>query len=376
MPTPIRLGMIGGGMGGFIGSVHRIAARMDGQYQLVAGVLSSDFQKSLDSAEAAGISKDRIYDSISSMLSSESRRTDGIEAVSIVTPNHLHYSAASACLNAGLHVICDKPITATLTDALSLAEIAKRSGRHLVLTHNYTGYPAVRQMRAMVQAGELGALRVVAVEYVQGWLTEKREAQGARGAEWRTDPSRAGAGGALGDIGTHAINLATYVLGERPSLLLADLNSFVPGRRLDDNASVFLRYDSGVRGTLWVSQVAAGEDNNLGIRIFGSTGGLEWRQESPELLTHSPLGRSPRRISRGGSGSSIQARSGSRVPAGHPEGYLEAFANIYRDAARLIREQSAREELLLPGVDEGIDGLRFVEACVASHRAGNSWIKL
>ncbi len=368
---PVRLGMVGGGTGAFIGAVHRIAARMDGHFTLVAGALSSDPDRSRESAVALGLDPARSYDSFAEMAEAESQRKDGIEAVSIVTPNHLHAPAATEFLKRGIHVICDKPLTATLPEAEALEQAARASSAQFILTHNYTGYPMVRQARAMVAQGDLGQLRLVHVAYLQNWMTEAVEAQGSKQAEWRTDPARAGAGGALGDIGTHAHNLAGFITGQQVESLAADIQSFVPGRKLDDNAHVLLRFAGGMRGTLMCSQIAPGQENGLSIKVFGDKGGLEWFQEHPNELWFTPHGDSTRRLSRMGAGAEQVAIDASRVPPGHPEGYLEAFANIYADTAAMLR--SGVSDAVLPGIADGIAGMRFVTACVASSENNSAW---
>ena len=376
---PIRLGMVGGGADAFIGAVHRIAARMDGHFELVAGALSSTPERARASGEALGLDPARSYGSFEEMAAAEAEREDGIEAVSIVTPNHLHASAAAAFLRRGIHVLCDKPLTATLEQADELASIAGESDALFVLTHNYTGYPMVREARAMVASGALGALRLVHVEYLQDWLTEAVEATGAKGAEWRTDPERSGAGGATGDIGTHAHNLACFVSGLAVEKLAADLDSFVPGRRLDDNAHVMLRFADGVKGTLACSQVAPGNENRLVLRVYGERGGLEWSQEDPNRLWHTVHGEPKRLLTRNGAGTGKASAGASRIPAGHPEGYLEAFANIYADAAEAIRSHRSggREAAeTLPGIAAGLAGMRFVDACVRSSKADAAWVTL
>lgn len=376
---PIRLGMVGGGQGAFIGAVHRIAARLDGRYQLVAGAFSSDPERGRASARELGVAEDRAYADFAAMAAAEAARPDGIEAVSIVTPNHLHFAPAKAFLEAGVHVLCDKPVTANLDEAKALAEVVKRSGRIFVLTHNYTGYPMVRQMREMVASGTIGRLRHVQVEYAQDWLTEAVETRGAKGAEWRTDPARAGAGGSIGDIGTHAFNLAAFVTGELPAELFADLTSFVPGRRLDDSANILLRYESGAKGMLWTSQIAVGNENALSLRVYGEKGGLEWRHETVNELRFTPYGEPPRLITRNGAGAGAAANRVSRVPSGHPEGYLEGFATIYREGADAItafREGRPRPaEVVFPGIEDGVAGLAFVTAAVESARASR-WVRL
>lgn len=375
---PIRLGMVGGGKDAFIGAVHRIAARMDGEFELVAGALSSTPERARESGAALGLAPDRVYDDFEAMATREARLEDGIEAVAIVTPNHLHFAPARAFLRRGIHVICDKPMTATGAEAGTLAAEADSSDALFVLTHNYSGYPMIREARAMVADGFLGRLRGVQVEYVQDWLATAVEDTGSKQAEWRTDPARSGAGGALGDIGTHAFQLAAFVSGEAPSEVSAELASFVPGRRLDDDARALLRYASGARGALWCSQVAPGNENRLTLRLYGEAGGLEWSQETPERLTATRLGEAPRLMTRataGAAGTRLQ-----RIPPGHPEGYLEAFANLYVEAAAAIR--AAREGAappagtLFPDVADGLAGVRFVEACVASAAQGGRWTAL
>ena len=374
----IRLGMVGGGRGAFIGAVHRIAARIDDQYELVAGCFSADPDKSAASAADLGVA--RSYGSFAEMAAKESRRKDGIEAVAIVTPNHMHAPVALEFLKRGIHVICDKPLTATLPEAKKLARAAEASGVVFALTHNYTGYPMIRQAAAMVQAGDLGDIRLVNVEYAQDWLAEPLEAMGQKQADWRTDPARSGAGGSTGDIGTHAFNLANFVSGLTLAELSADLQAFVPGRRVDDNGHVLLRYTSGARGMLWCSQVAAGCENALRLRIYGTKAGIEWEQENPNYLWVTPLGAPRYRLTRGGSGTGDAAARMSRIPAGHPEGYLEGFANIYAEAARAIvarRDGTALDAAVtFPGLKEGLEGVAFVDACVRSSGKNAAWMKL
>lgn len=376
----IRLGMVGGGQGAFIGAVHRLAARMDDQYEFVAGALSADAKKAKASGAELGLSPDRIYTDFREMAKAEAKRADGIEAVSIVTPNHVHVPAALAFIEAGIHVICDKPLTATLPDAKRLAKAAKASGVVFALTHNYTGYPMIRQAKAMVAAGELGEIRLVNVEYVQDWLSEPLEASGQKQADWRTDPARSGAGGSTGDIGTHAFNLANFVSGLTLDQLAADLTAFVPGRRVDDNGHVLMRYTGGAKGMLWCSQVAPGNENALRLRIYGTKGGLEWAQEDPNYLWFTPLGQPKRLITRGGAGSGPEAGRVTRVPPGHPEGYLEGFANIYAEAAGAIRAAKDGTPLpagtTFPGLKEGLEGVAFVDACVRSSARNGAWVGL
>ncbi|MDQ2803873.1 MAG: Gfo/Idh/MocA family oxidoreductase [Pseudomonadota bacterium] len=381
MTRRLRLGMVGGGHGAFIGGVHRIAARLDDQYELVAGALSADPERARLSALDLGIADDRAYDSFEAMAHAEAARHDRIDVVAIVAPNHVHHAAARAFLEAGFPVICDKPLTRTTEEADDLAAAVARSGRVFVLTHNYTGYPMVRQARKMVANGEVGALRIVQVEYPQEWLTTRLEQTGQKQAAWRTDPARSGAGGALGDIGTHAFHLVEFVTGLTCTELAADLATFVPGRAVDDNAHILLRFTGGARGALWASQVAPGNENALRLRVFGETGGLEWAQEQPNALRVSPFGRPSCIVTRGGSGAGAAAAHATRLPAGHPEGYLEAFAQIYRDAAELIRaamESRAPDPActLVPGIAAGVRGMRFIAAAVASAQANSAWTRL
>lgn len=372
----VRLGMVGGGPGGFIGAVHRIAARMDDRYELMAAALTSDRQRSLDAARDLYIP--RAYGDFAEMAQSEANRPDGIQAVAIVTPNNMHYAPAKAFLEAGIDVICDKPLTTTLADALELSAIVQRTGLVFGLTHNYTGYPMVRQAREMVRAGELGPLRLVQVEYAQDWLATPLERTGQKQAEWRTDPARSGPGGSLGDIGTHAYNLACFVTGLKCEQVAADVTTFVPGRRLDDNVQVMLRFSQGAKGALWASQVASGNENNLRLRVYGEKAGLEWRQEDPNELLFAPLGEPRRSIRRGGAGTGAAAAHATRIPSGHPEGYLEAFAQLYKDLAEQIiarREQRSPSatSLLVPGIADGVDGVKFIDAVLESSRNGSAW---
>ena len=383
---PIRLGMVGGGQGAFIGGVHRIASRIDGEFQLVAGALSSDPKRAAASAVELGIDADRSYASFAAMAKSEEKRPDGIEAVAIVTPNHVHWPAAKAFLEAGIHVICDKPLTSTLADAKKLAALVKKSGKLFVLTHNYTGYPMVRQAREMVQSGKLGNIRLVHAEYPQDWLTTDIEKTGQKQASWRTDPKQTGVGGATGDIGTHAYNLARFVSGLELDALSADLDAFVKGRRVDDNAHVMLRFKKkgaapAAKGMIWASQVAPGNENALKLRIYGEKGGLEWEQEHPNHLWYTPFGEEKRLITRAGAGAGDAAARVSRVPPGHPEGYLEGFANIYAEAARAIRAARPKsgkldKNVVFPTVTDGLEGVAFVDACVKSAKANAKWTKL
>ena len=375
----IRLGMVGGGTGAFIGAVHRIAARLDDRYELIAGALSSTPERARQSATELGLDEDRSYDDFRQMAIREARLKQGIEAVAIVTPNHMHYPVAREFLKRGIHVICDKPLTATLKDAKKLQAVVEKNDALFVLTHNYSGYPMVRQAREMVRAGEIGDVRLVQVEYVQDWLTEPLEQTGQKQAAWRTDPEQSGAGGSTGDIGSHAHHLAEFVSGRAVTELSADVDAFVEGRKLDDNAHVMLRFERGAKGTLWCSQVAPGHENGLRLRIYGARGGLQWTQEDPNYLLFSPLGQEPRRITRGGAGAGEAAGRVTRIPPGHPEGYLEGFANIYSEAADAIvaarSGQNINADALLPTVADGVRGVAFVEACITSSRRNGAWVK-
>jgi predicted dehydrogenase len=374
----IRLGMVGGGEGAFIGAVHRIAARLDDHYELLAGALSSTPEKALRSAQALGLA--RAYPDYRTMAREEAARPDGIEAVSIVTPNDQHAPAAEAFLQAGIHVICDKPVTTTLAEARHLRELARSRGRVLAVTYNYTGYPMVRHARRLVRDGALGTLRVVQVEYPQDWLTEPLESTGQKQAAWRTDPARAGAGGCIGDIGTHAYQLAAFVSGLRTQSLCAELSTFVPGRALDDNVQVMLRFEGGARGLLWASQVAPGNENGLRLRLYGDKGGLEWRQEHPNQLHWSPYGQPTQIVSRGTGAANADAARVTRLPSGHPEGYLEGFATVYAEIAQALRAardgSAVAADVVFPTIDDGVHGLAFIEAAVRSSAQGGQWVEV
>lgn len=376
----LRLGMVGGGPGAFIGAVHRIAARLDDRYELVAGALSSDAERGRAGARELRIAPERCYADFRQMAAAEAERDDGIDAVAIVTPNDVHYRVAKALLEAGIHVICDKPVTTTVDDALDLAKIVKRTGLVFGLTHNYTGYPMVRQARQMIADGELGPIRVVQVEYVQDWLATPLEKTGQKQALWRTDPAQSGAG-CLGDIGTHAFNLAEFVTGLRCERIAAELSTFVPGRRVDDNVQMLLRFDKGVRGMLWSSQVAPGNENNLRLRVYGEKAGLEWGQEDPNYLSFRPLGKAPMLMRRAGPAAMPVAAHASRIPSGHPEGYLEAFAQLYTDlaeqiAAKIEGREAKAASLLVPGVEDGVAEMRFIVAAIESSKKDAAWVAL
>ena len=377
----LRLGMVGGGRGAFIGAVHRMGARLDDKYELVAGALSSKPDVAKASALDLGIEEDRAYGDYEAMADAESRRDDGIDVVSIVTPNHMHFPIAKKFLESGIHVICDKPMTTTLEESRELAKIAESSGLVFMLTQNNTGYPLVRQARQMIAEGTLGDIRVLRVSYVQDWLSENLEESGQKQAAWRTDPKQSGAGGAIGDIGVHAFNLVAFMTGLRLDEVCADLRSYVDGRQLDDNANVLLRYEGGATGTLWATQVAPGNYNRLSIEVYGTKGGLQWIGEDNDNLLYTPLGEPTRTITRGGPGTTTAAAHATRMPPRHPEGYIEGFGIIYRDAAELIHAKIDGRDpdpssTTIPTVQDGVEGLAFIEACVASSESGGTWTKV
>lgn len=381
----IRMGMVGGGRGAFIGAVHRMAAQLDGKIELVCGAFSSDSQKSKASGADLFLPSERVYGSYAEMFRRERQLPDGVrmDFVSVVTPNNSHYAIAKMALEAGFHVVCDKPMTFNLKEAKALEKLVKKSGLLFCLTHNYTGYPMVKEARDMVKAGRLGKIRKVVVEYPQGWLAGRLEATGQKQADWRTDPRRSGASCCIGDIGSHAENLAEYITGLKIAELCADLSTFVPGRKLDDDGSVLLRFKGGAKGILFASQVAVDEENGLNIRVYGEKGGLDWRQEEPNTLI-AKWADSHRQIIRTASKPALlgkAASSATRLPCGHPEGYLEAFANLYKNFAmaldsHLAGRKPAKEYLDFPGVQDGVRGMQFIEACVRSSGASKKWIKM
>ncbi|WP_422058157.1 Gfo/Idh/MocA family protein [Sphingomonas sp.] len=370
MSTRLRMGMIGGGPGAFIGPIHRIAAELDREIELVAGVFSSDPGRSRAAAADYRIDPERAYPDLAAMFAGEAARPDGIDFVSIVSPNHHHLPAARTALAAGVAVMSDKPMTASLAQARELADLVAQAGRPYGLTYTYSGYPLVREARARIAAGAIGMVRKVVVEYPQGWLAGPAE---GKQAEWRVDPARSGAGGCIGDIGVHAFQLAEFVTGLRVTRLLADLAAVVPGRALDDDCAILLRFDNRARGVLLASQIEVGELNGLRIRVYGDKGGLVWRQETPNDLTlHSIHGRTE--IVRAGDAAlGADARARSRTPGGHPEGYLEAFANLYRDFAAQLRGEVAP---LLPDAAEGLRGMAFIETAVTASRDEAGWVDL
>lgn len=380
-PRRLRLGMVGGGQGAFIGAVHRIAARLDDDWTLVAGAFSSDAERARASGAELRLDPARCHTDWREMARTEAARReagdDGIDAVAIVTPNHLHVPVARAFVEAGIPVICDKPLATSLAEAQALQRLARERRVPVALTHNYSAYPVIRAARAMVAAGEIGTLRLVQVEYAQDWLAEPLETSGQKQAAWRTDPALAGPAGCLGDIGTHAAQLAEFVSGETPAQLSAELCRFVPGRRVDDHVQVQLRYASGARGLLWASQVATGEANHLRLRLYGSRAALHWDQEAPEQLGLNRLGEGSLCLRRGGPGwpdSAAGLAGVTRTPAGHPEGYLEAFAQLYRDFAADLRDPQGVPRV--PGLDDGVRSLAFVETVLASAARDSAWTVL
>lgn len=374
----LKVGMVGGGRDAFIGAVHRMAMRLDDRMELVAGALSADPEKARASAGDLGITADRAYSDYREMAEREAARSDGIEAVVIVTPNHLHAPVAKAFLEAGIDVICDKPLSATLAEAEELVALAGSTGLVFAVTLTNTGYAMVRHARRMVADGMLGDIRIVRAEYIQDWLTLPIDAEGQKQAEWRTDPARAGRSACLADIGVHAYSLAQYVTGEYASEVAADLTTFVPGRQLDDNAHVLMRYASGARGVLIASQVSPGNYNRLSLKVYGERGGLEWSGTEPEILHHSEFGKPAVVLVRGGPGVDGEAARVSRMPAEHPEGYIESFANLYRDAVDVIRARRRGEapppELNVPTVLDGAQCMKFIDAAVESNLAGGAWV--
>jgi len=382
MSRKIRMGMVGGGRGAFIGAVHRMAAALDGQIELVCGAFSSTAKKSKASGKDFFLPANRVYGNYEEMIRKEKELPADIrmDFVSIVTPNHVHFAPAKMALENGFHVVCDKPLSFNMKEAKTLQKLVKKTGLLFALTHNYTGYPMVKQARMMVKKGKIGTVRKVVVEYPQGWLSTRLEATDQKQAAWRTDPKRSGAAGAMGDIGTHAENLAEYITGLQIKKLCADLNIFVKGRQLDDDGNVLLEFDNGAKGILFATQIAAGEENNLKIRIYGTKAGLEWSQHEPNSLQVKWLDK-PLEILRTGTGYLYAAADeATRIPAGHPEGYLEAFANIYRNfalclQARLAGKKPKAIHLDFPTVDDGVRGMQFIERVIASSKSKQKWVK-
>ena len=379
MKKKLRLGMVGGGQGAFIGAVHRLSARMDDKYEFVAACLSSTAEKAEASAKEIGLSLDRSYPDYKTMALEESKRDDGIDVVSIVTPNHMHAGPAIEFLQKDIHVICDKPMTATMDDAHKLMSAIQSSKAHFFLTHNYSGYPVIREMRSLVKNGELGKLRIVKGAYLQGWLGSKEEDSGSnKQAEWRTDPKRSGAAGAVGDIGSHTMHLLEFVTGLKCESVAADLSTFVQGRQLDDDASIMIRMNNNVKGNLSISQIATGQENNFTISIYGEKGALHWSQENPNYARFSKIGSADQIITRGGVIQNKNSYAPIRIPPGHPEGYLEGFAQIYSDAADIILNHKDKNELLalLPSGDSGLQIMKFINASVNSSKNNSIWTDL
>ncbi len=376
----LRLGMIGGGQGAFIGAVHRIASRIDDEYELVCGAFSSDPEKAKASGIALGLPADRSYTSYKELIEKEKQlpESERVQVISIVTPNHLHFEPAKLALENGFNVILDKPMTFSLAEAKELEKVVKASGKRFCLTHTYTGYPMVKEAKQLVKDGKLGAIRKIYVEYPQGWLSTFLEGSDQKQAAWRTDPGKSGIAGAMGDIGTHAFNLAEYISGLQVTKVCADINIVVEGRRLDDDGAVLLKFNNGSSGVLMASQIAAGDENNIKIRVYGEKGGIEWQQDIANTLLVKWQDR-PAEIYRTGGGyvSSFAAHN-TRTPAGHPEGYLEAFANLYRNFALSIKADMAgkpgdKESLDYPGIEEGVRGMAFVENVIASGKSDKKW---
>jgi len=383
MKRKIRMGMVGGGRGAFIGAVHRMAAALDGEIELVCGAFSSNPEKSRLSGEDLYINPSRIYGTYEEMILAEKKLPEGerMDFISIVTPNHMHYGPAKMALENGFHVVCDKPLSFTMDEALDLEKLVEKTGLIFALTHNYTGYPMVKQARAMVKNGDIGAIRKIVVEYPQGWLTNKMEDTGYKQAEWRTDPNRSGIAGAMGDIGTHAENLAEYITGLKISELCADISTFVEGRLLDDDGNVLLHFDNGAKGILHASQICAGEENNLNIRIYGTKAGLQWFQMEPNSLYVKWLDKPMEILRTGGSTLYPVAAAHTRIPGGHPEGYLEAFASIYRNFAHCLRARLDGTEVNpvyqdFPTVADGVRGMKFIEKVIESGKSAAKWVQV
>ena len=380
MDRRMRIGMVGGGKDAFIGGVHRIALRLDGNYELVAGSFSSNFDNSKETGKDLGLAEDRVYETYQEMAEKESARSDGIHVVAIVTPNHLHVPIAKIFAEKGIHIICDKPLALSSEEAVELKNIVENNKIIFALTHNYTGYPMVRHARSLIQKNDLGSIRVVQAEYPQDWLTKKAEDSGLKQAEWRTDPKRSGDGGCIGDIGTHAFNLIRFITGLEVDELSADIHTFVKGRLLDDNAQIMLRFKGGAKGAIWSSQVAVGNENNLKIRVFGENGGLEWRQEDPNYLYYTKFGHPTQKITRGSGSASEEANDVTRIPPGHPEGYLEGFANIYSDVYKRLFAQTNNQNYdqsndCYPTIYDGVEGMRFIETVLESNNNNSKWVE-
>jgi len=377
------MGMIGGGIDGFIGAVHRKVAWLDGGIELVSGAFSSDPKKSKDTGKELFLNMDRVYGSYKEMIAKEKTLPDDqrMDFVSIVTPNHFHFEPAKMALENGFHVIIDKPMTFNLDEAKKLKKVVEKTNLLLAVTHTYTGYPMVKEARNFIASKKLGKIRKVQVEYSQGWLSTFLEKSGQKQASWRTDPTKSGVGGAIGDIGTHAANLAEYVTGKNITEVCAMINIVVEGRLLDDDSSMLLKFEDGLTGSLIATQVAAGEENNLSIRVYGEKGGLEWHQEEPNSLIIKWIDK-PRQIYRTGwDYLSLEAKNNFRTPSGHPEGYLEAFANIYKSFSEAVRQYDKNKKVQIEkydfaNVDDGVRGLAFIETVIKSSKSNQKWTKL
>lgn len=383
MNRKIKMGMIGGGQGAFIGAVHRMAAALDGEIELVCGAFSSNARRSKASGKELYLPKDRVYSNYEEMIKKEKELPIGerMDFVSIVTPNHVHYGPAKMALENGFHVVCDKPLCYDMKQAKSLEKLVEKTGLIFALTHNYTGYPMVKQAKEMIKKGKLGKIRKVVVEYPQGWLSTNLEASDQKQAAWRTDPKRSGIAGAMGDIGTHAENLAEYITGLQITELCADLSTFVKGRLLDDDGNVLLRFDNGAKGILHASQISAGEENDLNIRVYGEKAGLQWHQMEPNSLVIKWLDKPKETLRTGSDNLYPAATAAARIPAGHPEGYLEAFANIYKNVAHCIRAELAGKKPKaiytdFPTVKDGVRGMQFINKVVQSSKKGAKWVKV
>ncbi|MEN0056710.1 MAG: Gfo/Idh/MocA family oxidoreductase [Mucilaginibacter sp.] len=376
----LRLGMIGGGQGAFIGAVHRIAARIDGEYKLVCGAFSSNAEKSQASGVLLGLDPSRVYNSYNELIEKEKQlpEDERVQVISIVTPNHVHFDPAKAALENGFHVVLDKPMTFSLAEAKELEKVVQATGKLFCLTHTYTGYPMIKEAKQLIKSGKLGTIRKVYVEYPQGWLSSFLEGDDNKQASWRTDPGKSGIAGAMGDIGTHAFNLAEYVTGLEVTQICADINVVVPGRKLDDDGAALLKFNNGASGVLTATQIAAGEENNVKIRVYGEKGGLEWHQADANSLTLMYTDK-PMEVWRTGAGyTSSFAQHNTRTPPGHPEGYLEAFANLYRNFALTVKagiegKTATPEELDYPGIKEGVRGMAFIENVIASGKSDKKW---
>jgi predicted dehydrogenase len=379
MNRKLRYGMVGGGQNAFIGAVHRLAANLDGQIELVAGAFSSDPKNSAATGEQLFLNRQRVYGSYEEMARTEASlpESERIDFVSIVTPNFLHAPVATTFLKAGFHVVCDKPMTFNLQEAKALRQLVRKSGKIFALTHNYTGYPMVKEARELVRTGKLGRILKIVAEYPQGWLLDKIEADGQKQASWRLDPKRAGASSCVGDIGTHAENLGRYITGLRIDELCAEFSSFVTGRKLEDDANMLIRYHGGAKGVLHCSQISCGEENNLNIRIYGTLGSLAWQQEHPNELKFMLKGEPGRILRRGNGYVTSVAKKFTRLPFGHPEAFIEAFANIYLEAIAAIRANIAgkRGAFDYPTAEDGVEGMAFIETCVKSAKSGGKWTR-